>query len=159
MKFKEAVEGTPNLADAYKEGLQALRAQDRKHIEAEDPRKLRGSVDVDLALRAEDPHGNRWDFAIAYQHTNHQDEFVYWVEPHTASDSQIDVVIKKANWLLKWLKQPGNLLDQFKRDIVWVSSGRTSLTLSSPQSKRMALAGLTHKGQILRIPDVRPVGL
>ena len=88
-------------------------------------------------------------------HTNDEDEFIYWVEPHTASDSEIDVVIRKANWLLKWLKQPGNLLDQFKRDIVWVSSGRTSFTLSSPQTKRMAVAGLTHKGQVLRITDVR----
>lgn len=60
MSFKDAVAATPHLANAWRPGLQALRAEDKPHIEAEDPRKLTGSVDVDTALqRVQAPHLNK----------------------------------------------------------------------------------------------------
>lgn len=152
MTFKEAVEKTSHLEMVYQPGLQALRAQDRPHIAAENTRMLTGSVDVDNALRQIDPHGNRWDFAIAYQHANRTEEVIYWLELHTASDSEVKVVIKKAQWLLNWLKDAGKLLAKFERDIVWISSGLTSFTLSSPQKRQMAQMGLQHRGSVLRIP-------
>jgi hypothetical protein len=154
MTFKTAVEATPPLA--YGVGLQALRAEDRPHIDAEDTRQLTGSVDVDTALQAVDPHGNRWDFGIAYKHSNRREEVIYWVEMHTASDSEVGRVIKKAQWLLAWLKGHGARLATFERDIVWVSSGATSFTLSAPQKKQMAAAGLRNRGRVLRIPNKRP---
>ena len=70
MTFKEAIEATPDLADKFQKGLRALRAQDRPHIEAENTRRLIGSVDVDSALAQVDPNANRWDSGIAYKHTN-----------------------------------------------------------------------------------------
>jgi hypothetical protein len=155
MTFKEAVEQTPHLENAYCVGLQALRAEDKPHIEAEDTRKLTGSVDVDTANLATDPNGNRWDFGIAYQHTNRNAEVVYWIELHTASDSEIKVVIKKAQWLLNWFKGSGKILAAFEKDIVWVSSGATTFTLSSPQKKQMAQAGLQHVGSKLYIRKKR----
>jgi len=155
MRFKKAVEKTPNLKSAYKPGLQALRAEDRPHVYAENPRNLAGSVDVDTALRPFEPNGNRWDFAVAYQHANRNDEVIYWLELHTASDSEVKVVIKKAQWLLNWLRSTGNLLAAFERDIVWVSSGATSFTLTAPQRKLMAQAGLQHRGSMLRINEDR----
>ena len=120
MTFKDAVEKTPHLEQSYKVGLQALRAEDKPHLSAENTRHLGGSVYVDKALENVDPHGNRWDFAIAYKHANRTDEVIYWVELHTASDSQVSVVIKKAQWLLNWLKNAGALLAKFERDIIWV---------------------------------------
>jgi hypothetical protein len=153
MSFESAVNQTKHLEKAWKPGLQALRAEDKLHIDPQDPRKLRGSVDVDTAWQKLDPHGNRWDFGIAYQHTNRDEEFVYWVELHTASDSQVKKVIAKANWLLNWLRNGGKLLAAFEREIIWVSSGKTSFTLTAPQKKQMAMAGLTHCGSKLRILD------
>lgn len=155
MTFKEAVHKTPHLRKEYGPGLQALRAEDRPHVAADDTRKLTGSVDVDKALQKVDPKGNRWDFAIAYQHTNRTTEVIYWVELHTASDSQVKVVIKKAQWLLNWFSAAGKLLAKFERDIVWVSSGPTSFILSAPQRKQMALVGLQHRGSLLRIRHKR----
>jgi hypothetical protein len=155
MTFKEAVENTTHLENAYRPGLQALRAQDRPHIDAEDTRKLTGSVDVDTANVAADPHGNRWDFGIAYQHTNRSEEVVYWVETHTANDSQVGVVIKKAAWLQQWFKGRGKQLAIFEKDIVWVSSGATTFTLSSTQRKQMAALGLRPAGGKLRIRNKR----
>jgi len=155
VSFREAAGNTPHLENAWQEGLQALRAEDKPHIEAEDTRKLRGSIDVDTALQRIEPHANRWDFAIGYQHSDRQREVVYWTEFHTASDSEVRVVISKAQWLLGWLKGNGKALGAFERDIVWVSSGATSFTLTSPQKKQMAAAGLRHTGLKLRIRNAR----
>jgi len=155
MTFRKAVSKTPLLEQAYRPGLQALRAEDRPHIEAEDTRSLTGSVDIDSAYARSDPSGNRWDFGIGYQHANRPNEVVYWVELHTASDSEVNVVIRKALWLQAWLRGPGVLLAEFERDIVWVSSGATHLTPTAMQKKQMAQAGLRQMGSTLRIPNQR----
>lgn len=155
MTFQQAVEATPHLSGAFQVGLRALRAQDKTHIVAEDTRKFSGSVDIDAALRRVEPDANRWDFAIAYEHSNRKAEVIYWVELHTASDSEIKVVIKKALWLRGWLKVDGSKLSGFECDIVWVSSGATSFQLTGPQRKQMAQAGLQHVGGRLRIRNRR----
>lgn len=155
MKFDQAVKKVPGLEKAHRPGLRALRSQDRPHIVAEDTRRLSGSVDVDSALREKYPEANRWDFAITYKHDDRKDEFVYWVELHTANDSQVKVVIRKAQWLLEWLRGEGHALSGFEREVIWVSSGATSLSLSAPQTKQMAEVGLIHRGGKLRIRSKR----
>ena len=112
-------------------------------------------MDVDLALRHVQPEANRWDFGIAYKHSNRDEEFVYWVELHTAATSEVGVVIRKARWLLDWLKNGGKRLAVFEKEILWVSSGATHFTLGATQKKRMAEAGLQHAGNRLRISDRR----
>ena len=82
MGFKESVEETPHLQGKWNAGLNALRAEDKVHIKPENTTTVHlcGSVDVDTAWQRLDPSGNRWDFAIGYQHANRSDEFIYWVE-------------------------------------------------------------------------------
>ena len=157
MSFKRAVRETVHLENAWMQGLGALRAQDRPHVVPEDPRLLKGSADVDSALRPHEPNAHRWDFAIGYRHANRQKDCVYWVEIHTANDKEVRVVLDKLHWLRAWLGGGGNLLNQFERDFVWVSSGATSFTLGAPQLKKFAQLGLQHKGRVLRIPSVRPL--
>lgn len=156
MNFREAVEATPHLEDAWKPGLRALRAEDRPHIRPEDPRLLGGSADVDAALQPTQPQEHRWDFAISYQHSNRKAECLYWVEIHTASDSQVSVVLDKLKWLRDWLAGDGKALDKFEREFVWVSSGATTFTPASKQRRQFAQLGLIQRGTILRIRNVRP---
>lgn len=151
MKFKQAVAKTLHLKNAYREGLQALRAEDKPHIDAENTRSLSGSVDIDTALQQVDPHGNRWDFGIAYKHANRNDEVIYWTELHTASSAEVKVVIKKAQWLHNWLKNDGNHLAKFDSRVIWVSSGATRISPTSPQSKQMAQLRLEQVGNTLHI--------
>ena len=132
-----------------------MRAEDRPHVETQDTRQLRGSADIDAALLRKEPQANRWDFGIGYQHQDRTEEVIYWTEMHTASDSEVSVVIKKAQWLVKWLKSSAPKLKAFENDIIWVSSGATSLTLSNPKQKQMALVGLRHVGSKLRIKNKR----
>jgi hypothetical protein len=77
------------------------------------------------------------------------------VEIHTANDKEISVVLDKLRWLKLWLKGEGRRLAFFEHDFIWISSGATSFTLSSPQQKQFAVLGLHHKGRVLRIPDQR----
>ncbi len=157
MSFKKAVRQTPHLENHWMPGLQALRAQDRPHINPSNPHDLRGSVDVDNALRPQQPNANRWDFAIGYRHTNRGNrDCIYWVEIHTASDKEVKVVLAKLAWLKQWLDNGGQALREFERDFVWVSSGATHFTSSSPQSKQLSQSGLKHRGTVLKIPDERP---
>jgi hypothetical protein len=113
MNFKDAVGKTLHLENAWKPGLGALRAKDRPHILPEETRLLRGSVDVDSALQKHDPNANRWDFAIAYKHSNRDRDSVYWVEIHTANDKEVKVVLNKLRWLRTWLGNDGKYLAQF----------------------------------------------
>lgn len=153
--FEEAVARTPHLEKSWEAGLQALRPEDRPHIDPENPRNLGGSVDVDSALAKIEPNANRWDFGIAYQHSDRTEEVIYWTELHTASDSEVKVVIRKAQWLFGWLGRNGNPLNAFERDVVWVSSGGTAFTRTSTQSKQLAAAGVRHVGSTLRIRNQR----
>jgi hypothetical protein len=155
MTFKVALEQTPDVNNRWCDGLQALRAEDRPHVQAENTRQLRGSADIDAALLKKEPNANRWDFGISYQHNDRKEEVIYWTEMHTASDSEVSVVIRKAQWLVNWLKNSAPKLNDFERDIVWVSSGATSMTLSNPQRKQMSQVGLQYVGSKLRIKNKR----
>lgn len=155
MTFKRAVMQTPKLENSWRPRLKALRREDRPHVKPQSSRRLRGSTDVDTALRRSQPDANRWDFAVGYDHANRKEDCIYWIETHTGSDDQIEVVLKKLEWLKKWLRKDGRLLDRFERDIVWVSSGHTLFTQGSAQVKLLAQKGLIYAGAVLRIRDTR----
>ncbi len=42
MSFKKAITKTPGVADSYRVGFQALRAQDKPHIQADTTTRLTG---------------------------------------------------------------------------------------------------------------------
>lgn len=153
MSFRKAVRDTPDIAEAFCEGLRALRKADRQHVSAEDPKRLRGSVDVDRAVKDKYANASRWDYAVGHQVSNQGREMVYWIEIHPAKDAEVKVVISKLEWLKHWLREKAPELNVMYREFIWLSSGRTSFTLSSPQQKRLALLGLQHKGRVFQIPS------
>lgn len=154
MGFKAVVEATTNLKGRWRPGLGGLEAKDRTHIRPEDTStaRLRGSVNIDSAFLATDRHGNRWDYAIGYQHSNRCDEFVYWVETHTGSDSEISVMLKKLEWLKTWLNGDGKELAEFDKLFVWTPSGPTSFTKGATQVRILAQKGLLYSGSVFKIP-------
>jgi len=154
---EQAVNATPHLNGKWEKGLQALRAEDKPHVKAADTRAITGSVDVDSALARLPEHAqaNRWDFAIGYEHEDRDEECLYWVELHTASVSEVDSVLAKLRWLLRWLQGDGKALDAFERDFIWVSSGATHYTLNGPQRRAFADHALRQTGGILHIPKMR----
>lgn len=158
MTFQEAVEKIPQLKDQWHAGLGALRAEDKPHVQPDDPRRLRGSVDVDKAYQRVREHAqsNRWDFGLSFQHTNRKKEFVYWLEIHTGSDSEISVVLRKLAWLKEWLNGDGKALKAFECQFVWTPSGATNFTKRARQVKALAGAGLHYTGAGFKIPSAHP---
>lgn len=150
MRFQEAVQATPDVAGAYRPGLQALRAMDRDRVSAAKPRSLAGSVDLDGALQAAKPDDPRWDYGIGAKSAG--EAMVFWVEVHPATEGEIDVVLAKLTWLKQWLQDSAVALNGFPREFVWISSGRAAITQKSPKLRRLALAGGVFKGRHLRIP-------
>ena len=152
MTFKQAVEGTPEIADAWKAGLQALPAVDRQRIDVRKTRSLSGSVNLDSTLRSNYPSESRWDYGVGYRTGGRNGETVYWVEVHPATSGDVSVVLRKLDWLKQWLHDKAPKLNGMRKEFVWISSGKTSFTSSSPQAKRIAAHGFRHSGGRLRIP-------
>lgn len=152
MTFKKAVKKVPQLAGAYQEGLQALRKSDRDRIMCEDPRRLRGSVDVDGALKAALPNATRWDYGIG-RYNGRQEESI-WVEVHPASSTHVSDMIRKAQWLKAWLSEnAGDLLDMTREQngFVWLSAGPVALQRNSRQAREIALAGISFPQKHLHL--------
>lgn len=151
MSFKNAIGKVPELVPHLQDGLGALRHEDRPHIVADEPRRLQGSVDIDKAYLAAQPNANRWDFAIGFRHHNRTEDTIYWVEIHTASDSQVSVVARKFQWLKEFLRSKREVFERYEQEFFWVASGSTSFTQTSQQARKYALGGLRLSGKVLRL--------
>lgn len=103
--FKEAVEATPEVANGYRTGLQAIESVDRNAVKLMDNRKADGSLNIDKETKCLYPNDSRWDYAIGY------DDKVFFVEVHPANTSNISEMAKKKEWLKQWLKSKAPLLD------------------------------------------------
>lgn len=151
MNFRQAVEGTPDIRDAWRPGLQGLEAADRAHISVRAPRSLSGSVDLDSSLASRYPNANRWDYGIGRKGVGRNDQ-VYWIEVHPATDQEVSTVLNKLRWVRDWLSASGFPLTDPKPEFIWISSGRTSSSLSAPLRKRLAERhGLFHAGYCFTI--------
>ncbi len=156
MTFKSAVENTPGLEGEWRAGLQSLSGADREHIGAEDTRQLRGSVNLDAALKNSHRDDPRWDYAVGHKPINRSGEVVYWIEIHPAGSAHVGAVLAKLAWLKHWLGRSAADLNALPKVFLWVSSGRTSFTARAPQVRRLAQAGLRHAGRFFSIPNVFP---
>ncbi len=140
------------MQGGLKQGLQAVRAIDRHRIDAEDTRRIKGSIDVETCLKMTRSRDRQWDYAVGYLPTNLAEEVVYWIEVHPANPGEVKVVLEKLEHLRAWLRVDGNKLDSMKRLFIWISSGSTSFDQKSPQAHRMSQAQLRHVGRFFRIP-------
>jgi hypothetical protein len=150
MRFEDAVASTVPLANAYRPGLQALREEDRGRINCSQPRRLKGSVNLDTALARIAPDDSRWDYGIGW--TDSQSEVAIWIEVHSADSHHVSEVFRKAAWLKKWLKaNSASLFGMTRREdgLVWLSTGPISLQRGSRQARQLALAGVSFPRKML----------
>lgn len=146
MKFTQAVQNTPALANAYRPGLQALKRADAKHITCTKPGTLAGSVDVDSALYEIYPNEPRWDYAVGIKNDQTTD-WTIWIEVHPASSTgEVNVVIAKLRWLKSWAADAAPELLSLTREYVWVATGSVAFSHASPQRKRLASEDIRFTG-------------
>ena len=132
--FEDVVMSIPTIANAYKDGLQALEGKDASKIKPKNPRNLSGSVYLDKCLERTNPHDARWDYVLGYK------EKAYFVEIHPANTSNVDEVVKKKKWLEQWLDVNAKALRTMMvgPNYYWVASGKIAILPNSPQSRRIA---------------------
>ncbi len=144
--FRGAAAACPALRAHYRPGLQALKGADRRRVRGTEPNRLGGSVDLDAALRRDLPNARIWDYGIGYRSAGNGDDVVHWVEVHPATDRDVADVEAKLEWLKAWIQSNAPELARLDRRFVWVSSGRTQLSPTSPALRRLAQKGCRCAG-------------
>jgi hypothetical protein len=110
---------TSSLHGSVQDGLQALARDDRSLIESDCRRAFTDSLDLDRALQAQFPGENRWDYLLGHG----SGAKVVGLEPHTATNHEIKVVLQKRKSALRHLRdhlRPGRQVEAW----YWVASGR-----------------------------------
>jgi len=135
--YKKAVEATLDITNCYQPGLLALGANSTK-VNPVNTRLLNGSVDIDSCTATNYPNANRWDYSFGYN------DKAYFIEVHPANTSEVDVVIKKLEWLKTWLTNNAPRLNSLKADspYYWVQSGKGAILPNSKQARKVAQAGI-----------------
>lgn len=143
--FQTAVEGTPEIKDAYCVGLKGIESTDRSKVKAVDTQSVDGSLNIDATVKALYPADNRWDYAVSYSGK------VYFFEVHPATDGEIETMRRKLSWLKTWLKVKApllNALPKFEKPFCWIPSGKTGFLSTAATRKKIALLGLDFQNQV-----------
>lgn len=145
--FRMAVEGTPDVANGYCPGLQALENVDKTAVKLNDKRKVDGSLNIDKETKLLYPNDPRWDYAVGY------DGKVFFVEVHPANTSNISEMEKKKEWLKKWLKSKAPLLDALPSGhprFLWVAT-KSGVRISNQASymRKLAQLGFNPKRPVI----------
>jgi hypothetical protein len=136
--FKIAVENTPDVANCYQSGLQALGKYSKK-IELAEPTLCSGSVEIDECTKAKYPNDPRWDYALCYNSE------VFFVEVHTANTSEVNAVLNKLQWLKDWLNAEAPEINKLKaknQPYFWVQSNDFHIPKTSSQYRLVIQKGI-----------------
>jgi len=104
VSFKQAITSSPApVRDACLAGKQGMKGEHREQVDCADTRRFLGSFDLDNAYKATQAGANRWDYGLGFKEKSN-DEVMIWLEVHPATTSEVDVFLRKYQWLVNWLK-------------------------------------------------------
>lgn len=145
--FRKAIEETPDVANGYCSGLQALENVDKNAVILKDNRKVDGSLNIDKETKCLYPNDPRWDYAIGY------DDKVFFVEVHPANTSNISEMARKKEWLKKWLKSKAPLLDTLpsgRPQFLWAATeSGVHISKQASYMRKLAQLGFNPKRPII----------
>lgn len=143
--FKLALNANGPLRGLVRDGMGAFADVDIKLI-AEDQRpRIGDSLDLDAASKNEQPEANRWDYIVSIRDLK---EFI-GIEPHSAKDSEISVVIAKKKQATEYLRN--HLQDGYRiTRWFWVSHGTVGFSKMDRARRRLDQNGIAFAGRMLR---------
>lgn len=146
--FQEAVEQAEGLT--FRPGVQALKREHRRLVDARDTRLLLGSADIDGDLAGQEVHASasRWDYVLGHGPDN---ETAHFVEVHPASKPKhVDEVLRKRDWLKEFIadKPLGRRFSESCRRFYWLHTGTSVFAKNTPAARRAAKAGLVPKRKL-----------
>lgn len=140
--LRVALQPASALLPAVVNGMGAFLARDRALIALGERQKIGDSLDLDAALRENFPDANRWDYVFSVPGAS----TLIALEPHTAKDSEISVLIAKKRHATEQLRQ--HLRPQYGvSEWLWVSHGRTSFSRMERATRLLAQAGIKYLGR------------
>lgn len=135
--FRAYIQASSHLSSCFRPGLQAL-GSNSNYISVQHTRAIQGSVDIDSCLSNLYPNSPRWDYIIGYSGK------VYFIEIHPATDGEVNLIIKKSEWVRTWIDQNLNKLNILKKEpFLWVASGKVSILRGSNRARLLAKAKIS----------------
>jgi hypothetical protein len=159
MNFQQAVAAAPEpVSRSFREGKQALKREHRGRVICGNSRRFSGSIDLEGALSRSKAHANEnlWDYGLGLVLSGHAERAI-WVEVHPACTSEVEKVVRKLQWLRKWLREEAQELNKITnsregRNFFWVATkAGVHIQRNSPQYRRLRLAGLDSPQRTLRV--------
>lgn len=134
-----------SLRAGVRRNLGALIKRDLHLIEERERVRVADSLDLDSATTAECPNANRWDYLLSVPDAGR----VVGLEPHSAGDSDIKVVIRKKQWAEVYLR--GHLRQEHRVSRwYWVSHGRVTFSRMERARRELDGNGIEFVGRTLR---------
>ncbi|MBI2808770.1 MAG: hypothetical protein HYX68_27595 [Planctomycetes bacterium] len=142
--LKAALNEESRLRDLVMAGMGAFAKVDLRLIAPDQRTRIGDSLDLDAASKDEYPQANRWDYIVSIPDL---EEFV-GIEPHSAKDSEISVVIAKRKHATQYLRK--HLQDGYRvTRWLWVSHGKVSFSKMDKARRSLDQNGIAFEGRIL----------
>jgi hypothetical protein len=143
--LKEALTGQSRLRDLVHAGIGAFSTVDFKLIAQDQRPRIGDSLDLDAASKDEHPEANRWDYIVSIPDL----EELAGIEPHSAKDSEISVVVSKKKHAIEYLRD--HLQDGYRiTRWYWVCHGTVSFSKMDRARRRLDQNGIQFVGRLLR---------
>lgn len=127
-----------------KDGLAAVKKIDVKRIHADVRNLFDDSIDLDEATRPGHENENRWDYLLGHSPTGK----IVALEPHSAKDDQVSVVIRKRQFSMQRLEPQlatGRRVDRW----LWVASGDVQLLPLDKRTLHLLQNGIQFVGKMV----------
>src|SRR5262245_1543292 len=99
-RLKKALRESSPLRELVQDGMGAFLSADIKLVAENQRDQIGDSLDLDAASQSEDPQANRWDYIVSVPDL----KIFVGIEPHTAKDSEVSVVIAKKKHASAYLR-------------------------------------------------------
>lgn len=143
--IRAAVLRASRLTFLVRDGLQALKAADRRLIDESIKTRLHDSLDIDAAFAETHSNENRWDYLIG----DTVPERLIGLEPHSAKSDEVSTVIRKKRRALEQLRQhlkPGKKVWRW----FWVSAGAVHFPDTDRVNLQLAQENIQFVGKQLQ---------
>jgi hypothetical protein len=145
LTLSEALISGSSLHDQIVTGIGSVKKSDRKLIDPSVRPLFGDGVDLDAATAAEFPQAHRWDYVLSIPS---KDKLI-GIEPHSASDGEVRVVIKKkqnAQGFLRSHLKPKHSVAEWH----WVTRGKVGFSRMDPVVRALNQNGIRFAGRSLR---------
>lgn len=129
------------LRAAVVKGSSAIRKDHRALIATKELARIWDSLNFDSATQGLYPEENRWDYFVSVSGC----ELIVGIEPHSASDSEVSVIIRKKNHAAAVLQDqlaPGARVSRW----YWVASTKIRFGRMERSTRQLNRAGITFVG-------------